>query len=318
LSFYPFLGLRNPKWQTILGAKLPSLLPEPPTLRKHLILPDGDTLALEISTPTRWQCHNPTVVMLHGLGGSHRSSYLVRLTHKLFRKNIQVIRVNFRGCGSGKGLAKGIYHAGRSEDVDEVLRFLHHRSPQSPISLVGFSLGGNVALKLAGELSHGARHYLQKVIAVSPPVDLMRCANMMAQPQNEIFRKYYLKRLWRTVHDRHVLFPEFGPAPTAKWHYSFWEFDNEYTSIHSGYANAEEYYTRCSALPLIPEIQIPCKILFAEDDPFVDAQCIQKIALPTHIEVKVTPHGGHMGFLAMPGLRSGIRWLDNQIIQWLI
>lgn len=317
MSFRPLIGLGHPVLQTILGSKLPSWCPEPKTHTGYVTLPDGDRLTVEISTPTGWQADHKTVVMLHGLGGSHRATYLTRLTHKLVSRNLQVVRVNFRGCGSGEGLARGIYHAGRSDDIVAVLKTLRQRHPQSSITLLGFSLGGNIALKLAGELKDTAPDYLQKVIAISPPIDLSRCADLIAEKRNRLFRRYYMKRLAKTIAQRHQHFPEFGPPPVFKDEYGFRELDNLYTSQQAGFADARDYYQKCSVLPLLNSITVPCKLLFAADDPFVDCSVIRSDSLPTHIEMKVTAKGGHMGFLAMPWSKSGIRWMDYQIIKWL-
>ena len=145
LPFDPFPFFSGSHQQTIFGSFFSFQL-QPPSSRKLIELPDKDKISLEITTPKNWKPTNPTVIMLHGLCGSHKSPYLVRITKKLAKKGIRSVRFNLRGCGSGKGLAKGIYHCGRSEDVLVALKELKKEHPNSPIVLIGFSIGGSIAL----------------------------------------------------------------------------------------------------------------------------------------------------------------------------
>jgi predicted alpha/beta-fold hydrolase len=182
-AFRPLPFLANPHVQTFIAAKL-YLASEPPSVTHYVSLPDGDCLALEVSTPAAWQPQHRTVVLLHGLCGCHGSPYMQRLAWKLWRRGIRAVRMNMRGCGSGQGLARQAYHSGRSADVLAVLEFLQQQtSPCVPMTLVGFSLGGNVVLKLAGELADNASQYLQQVIAVCPPADLAACARKLEAPR---------------------------------------------------------------------------------------------------------------------------------------
>src|SRR5579872_5882281 len=151
LPFEPFPYLENPHHQTVIGG-LFNFPTEPPSQQKILALEDGDKISLEITSPEGWKPTDPTVILLHGLCGSHQSPNLVRMAKKLEPLGIRVIRYNMRGCGSGRGLARQVYHSGRSDDIFEVLKLLKQEWPDSPFLLIGFSLGGNIVLKLAGEL----------------------------------------------------------------------------------------------------------------------------------------------------------------------
>jgi uncharacterized protein len=142
-TFHPLLT--DPHLQTIVAAKV-TFAREPLSTTCLVELPDGDRIALEVSTPTGWQPDDPTVVMLHGLCGCHRSPYMQRLARKLWRSGLRAVRMNLRGCGSGRGLARYPYHSGRSADVLAVLENLLQTTPQSPVTLIGFSLGGNIVL----------------------------------------------------------------------------------------------------------------------------------------------------------------------------
>src|SRR2546428_6608544 len=167
-TFRPLPCLTHPYLQTIVAAKL-TWSREPPSTTHLVELSDGDTIALEVSTPRGWQPHDLTAVLLHGLCGCHRSPYMQRLARKLWRPGLRAVRMNLRGCGSGRGLAHYPYHSGRSADVLAVLGSLFQGAPASPVILVGFSLGGNIVLKLAGELSQTVPVYLLQVIAICPP-----------------------------------------------------------------------------------------------------------------------------------------------------
>ena len=171
-AFVPFPLLRGPHAQTIAAAKLALWRRRPPAESRVVALPDGDRIALEVSTPRQWRPDDPSVLLLHGLCGCHDSPYMTRVALKLWRRGVRAIRMNMRGCGSGVGLARMPYHSGRSADVEAVLEDLRAAWPHSALTLVGFSLGGNVMLKLAGELGKRAGELAEQVIAVCPPADL--------------------------------------------------------------------------------------------------------------------------------------------------
>src|SRR5215467_14477290 len=164
-EFRPLPLLTNPHVQTLVAAKL-AWSWEPPSVTRLVKLPDDDTIALEVSTPQGWQPDDQTVLLLHGLCGCHRSPYMQRMARKLLRCGIRAVRMNLRGCGSGRGLARSPYHSGQSADVLAVLESLQQACPRSPVTLVGFSLGGNISLKLAGELAALVPANVRRVIAI--------------------------------------------------------------------------------------------------------------------------------------------------------
>ncbi len=314
LPFQPFPTLSNNHAQTLIASRLP-LNTRLPSVTKRVVLPGGDQLALEISTPEHWQKTDLTVVMIHGLCSSHLAPYLVRLTRKLYVRGVRAVRVNLRGCGSGYGLAKGIYHSGRSEDVLAALTELYQETPTSPVVLIGFSLGGNLVLKLAGEVPEQAARYLKQVIAICSPVHLKNCSSLLSQPSNRLYDQHFVNLLKADVATKQELFPDL-PRVMLPNKLSLYDFDNLYTAPRGGFKDAEDYYQRCSAAPFVKNISIPCRILFAEDDPFIDATVFDGLTLPPHIEIFHTRHGGHVGFLGHPG-RGGFYWLDWQILTWL-
>ncbi|MCZ6871989.1 MAG: alpha/beta fold hydrolase [bacterium] len=278
-------------------------------------LQDGDIISLEISTPNAWHTTDATVLLVHGLCGCHRSPYMIRLSRKLWKRGIRVIRVNLRGCGSGQGLARNPYHSGSSDDVRAVLEHFLQVTPASQISLIGFSLGGNIVLKLAAELGADGLSYIRKVTAVCPPVDLAACAQLLGQPKNRLYEAHFVKLLCRAVNIRHQFFPDLSHIKLQR-HMSLYEFDQCYTAPVCGFLGADDYYSRCSSAPLLPRIQVPCYLLFAQDDPFIDSSVLEQINLPPHVLVWRTKHGGHLGFLGRPGHWGGFQWMDHMLMHW--
>lgn len=315
LPFDPFPFLHGPHHQTVISSFF-NFLFEPPSDKKVVLLPDGDKISLEITTPREWKPSDPTVVLVHGLCGSHKSPNLVRMARRLEPLGIRTVRYNMRGCGSGKGLAKQIYHSGRSEDVFESIKVLKKETPESPITLIGFSLGGNIVLKMAGELGPLAKSFVQKMVAVSPPVDLYSSILMIGHPDNAMYERYFYKLLRADVHYRHKKFKDLPPIHLPK-NLKMYEFDQIYTAPTCGFKNVHDYYSRCSSLQFVPDIEIPCKVLFASDDPIVSCRSLDGLILPSNIEVYLTQKGGHMGYLGHPQSEKGFHWLDSLLIDWI-
>ncbi len=316
LPFEPFPFVSDPHHQTIISSFF-NILFEPSSERKLVQLSDGDRLSIEITTPRGWKPTDLTVVMVHGLCGSHKSPYLARLTKRLEAQGIRSARINMRGCGSGKGLSKQMYHGGRSEDIFEALKKLKEDALDSPFLLIGFSLGGNIVLKMAGELGELAKEFLIGIIAVSPPVDLYSSVVMIGHPDNAMYEKYFVSLMRADVHYRHKKFKDL-PRVKLPRKLKFYEFDQLYTAPYYGFRDAKDYYDKCSAAQFVPDISVPCKILLAQDDPIVSAESLDHLDLPEHVDVFKTKRGGHMGFLANPTEGKGLYWLDALLIDWIL
>ena len=315
LPFDPFPFLHGPHHQTIIGSFCGFLF-DPASDQKLILLPDGDRLSLEVTTPRGWKPTDPTVFLVHGLCGSHKSPNLVRMARRLEPLGIRAVRFNMRGCGSGKGLAKQIYHSGRSEDVFESIKVLKKEHPDSPIVLIGFSLGANIVLKMAGELGAVAKPFIQKMIAVSAPVDLYSSILMIGHPDNAMYERYFYKLLRADVHYRHKKFKDLPPVNLPR-NLKIYEFDQIYTAPTCGFRSVHDYYSRCSSAQFVPDIALPCKILFAEDDPIVSSHSLDDVSLPSNVEVYRTKKGGHMGYLGNPQGEKGFHWLDSLLIDWI-
>lgn len=308
---YFFSGCHS---QTILGS-LTSLHKAPPSVRECVRLADKDYMTMETCTPPNWRVTDPTVVLVHGLCGSHKSNYLQRLAKKFYKLGVKTVRVNLRGCGSGRGLARFFYHSGSSDDVLAMLKVLKNKYPQSSISLIGFSLGGNIVLKLAGELGESAKDLLTQVIAVSPPVDLKSSVHLIGKPDNQMYQRYFIRLLRSDVHYRHMQFNL--PEVRIPYNMTIFEFDEYYIAPQIGFASALQYYDACSAKHVLNKIVVPCHILFAQDDPIIDSEVIEEKTLRDNISILKTPNGGHMGFLASPFSKTGCRWMDYILLKWV-
>lgn len=314
-EFRPLPLLGNPHVQTVLGTFLRGPVRSYLAHERQIPLEDGDRLVVHDCIPDCWQNGKPIALLVHGLGGSHRSPYLRRLTAALVPRGLRVVRMDLRGCGRGLPLARRPYHAGCSSDVRAVAHVIHAESPASDLFVAGFSLGGNIVLKLAGEAHEHPVPGLKRVVAVAPPIDLERCADLIAQRRNRLYERFFVRELMQLARTRQRLFPDL-PAVRFPRSLSLRLFDDLYTAPRSGFRDAADYYQHAASLPLIPKIETATLILAARDDPFIAAEPFERLSLPGHIEMRMVPHGGHLGFLGWDGA-GGIRWAEQRIVEWL-
>lgn len=315
-TFHPWFWLRNPHAQTILamywkGSAFPFV-----SVRRRLQLDDGDQLVLHDTTPSDWKLGNPIAVLLHGLGGCHRSGAIVRMARILCRQGVRAVRLDLRGTGAGFRLARGCYNAGCSDDVRAVLRAFHRLAPSSPLWLIGISLGGNVALKLAGEPTAQPVSTLSQVAVMAPPVDLEACMTLLTQPRNRIYERHFVRALIGEARRRARLFPD-PPLPNFPKPTTLRMFDELYTAPRAGFRNAADYYARSSANQFVSRIRVPTLILAARDDPFVDPRPIEALRRFNNVEICLTDHGGHTGFLGKDGA-GGVCWGEHAMVNWLL
>lgn len=310
--FQPFPIFRGKHLQTIIANIFP-FYSDFVSQQRFFHLRDGEKLSLEISIPQKWKESALTVVMLHGVCGSHASPYLVRMTGKLYQQDVRVVRVNLKGCGSGRGYAKKVYHPDCSYDLWEVIQDIKKETPDSPLVVIGFSFGGNVALKMAGEMESEAEKVVDKVIAVNPPVDLYATAKLLSR--NRIYEEYFMHYFRSEVAFLHDKFHT-KPAKIP-WGMRVIGFDQFYLAPMAGYRSAKEYYHAMSSGRVLPMVKVPCFILFSRDDPIVDAKVLDEVRLPSHIKVVATERGGHLGFLGKLGSEGGFHWMDSLLLKWI-
>lgn len=305
IEFSPLPWLKSPHAQMIVANYFWKGL-EPPSSPLWVNLIDHDMLCCAVSTPPNWTQKDRTVVLIHGLGGDQYSHYMIRMSRKLYHLNVRTVRVNLRGCGPGKAMSKLPYNGGNSPDLLAVLNRVKTLSSRSPISVVGFSLGGNVLLKMLGELGPSANELVEHAIAVCPPVDLGDTVERICAKENRLYHKYYLNSLVKQ---------------TKKWTHgkqidSVYEFDECVTAPYWNYASASEYYDRSSSRHFIPNISVATDIVFTDDDPFISYEPLNQVTIPVCVNIWVAKHGGHMGFIGSPS-SGGFFWLDHLIIKWL-
>ena len=315
-EFEPHPLLRNGHLQTIVGRYLPGPIVRTGTTPHVIDVDGGDRLLVRESIPAAWKPGDPLALLVHGLAGSAESPYVVRVAARLGRIGVRSVRMNLRGAGEGFGLARGVYHAGRTEDLRRVVEWMTRRAPGAPVGLVGFSLGGNLVLKLAAEAVDRALKGLDCVVAANPPLDLAACCRLIRRGENRIYDRNFVKMLRAEVERLHTLFPELGPVDLSKVK-SVYDFDDLYTAPRNGFAGAEDYYTRSSAGPMIPRIEVPGLVVHAEDDPFIPPEPVRKIDFPKGLALELLPFGGHLGYVSRTPWDGDRRWLDGRITAWL-
>ncbi len=315
-DFRPLHWLRNGHVQTVLG----QLLPGPPftyPTRRHVVwLPDGDGLVLHDTVPANWQPGDRIAILVHGLTGSHASAKVRRLARLFLAERLRAVRLDLRGAGKGLPLARLPNHAGRSDDVRAALAEVHRWSPASPLLLIGLSLGGNLALKLAGEAAEHPVPGLDRVASLGPPIDLERCATRMEQRHNRLYESYFVRALVAEARQRQRFFPDLPPLHFPR-RLSMRLFDELYTAPRCGFANALDYYRRASAMPLVGRILVPTLILIARDDPFIAVEPFEELVPTPQVTAQVLTHGGHLGFLGWDGLR-GFHWAERRLVDWTL
>lgn len=309
-DFIPHPLLANGHLQTLAG--LAGTAAPEQALRRLVALPDGDRLVLHDDRPADWRTGARVALLVHGLCGSHRSGYLRRIAARLNEAGVRTFRIDLRGCGAGVGLARQPYHSGRSADLAAALAALAEWCPGSPATLIAFSLGANIALKLAGECGDRPPGRLVRVIAICPPVDLAACVVALRRYPARFYDRFFSATLVQQVRAS----PTLGEAAArifADWAPTrLCDFDDAFTAPLSGFGDAATYYRRCSAAPLLADIRVPTVILAAQDDPIVPCAPLAAAALSPGTTLHLAAHGGHLGFVG-PG---GRRWMDERIVAW--
>jgi predicted alpha/beta-fold hydrolase len=316
-AFLPHRLLPGGHLQTLAAVLWPSGRRPYTAIQRQVAVSEGDRLVLHDDCPPGWPGEGRAALLLHGLAGCHGSPYMRRIAAKLFARGVRVFRLDLRGAGAGLTLARYPYHAGRSDDLRAAVLAVAELCPQAPLAVVGFSLGGNIALKLAGELGERPLGNLDRVMAISPPVDLAACVEGLRAPLNRWYDRYFVGVLWRQMRKRR------RQAPEATW--PMWprrprgllELDQWYTAPVSGFGTAANYYAQCSALRFLGAIRLPTLILSARNDPLVASAPLEGATLPPAVRRLITAGGGHLGFLARPGSDPDVRWMDWRVVEWV-
>ncbi|NOT27547.1 MAG: alpha/beta fold hydrolase [Acidobacteria bacterium] len=259
-------------------------------------------------------------MLLHGLEGSSHAHYMGGIADKAFATGWNVVRLNQRNCGGTEQLSRGLYHSGLTDDPLFVIRELVARDGIRDVALAGYSLGGNLALKLAGDLGESAsRECLRAVCAVSPTMDLALCVDALERRSNVVYQWNFVRNLKGRMRRKAAAFPgDFSLEPLGRiW--SVRAFDEAYTAPYHGFRDAADYYHRASALRVIHGIQVPTLILAAEDDPFVPIAPFRRAEVTgnPNITVVATTHGGHCGYLEHAADGYDGYWAEREIVRFI-
>jgi uncharacterized protein len=304
LDFRPLKGLFSPHLQTVFTTFSPAGHP-PESTSLHVKVSEGDILSCKISTPKGWTPNQLTVALLHGLGGSEDSHYMIRLSRKFHHAGVRSVRINLRGCGSGVNLNKLPYTCGDSHDIKAVLETLKNDTPHSPIHLIGFSLGGNIIMKMAGELGDKALELVDRIIAVCPVIDLANSLDLITKQSHGLYHRYYLSQI-REQGKKWIRNMKIS---------SIYEYDKRVTVPLWGYANNHDYYDKCSSRRHLSNIKVTCDLLMAADDPFIDYSILRNSKLSLTTNAWLSRHGGHMGFIGRSDKKKDIYWLDHFLVE---
>jgi predicted alpha/beta-fold hydrolase len=318
--FIPRPRLRNGHAMTIYSWGNPRHFPAlpPPTIRFFDVAEDSRVLA-----HCHWQ-RDPwtrqTLIALHGLNGSTDAHYIRGLAAKAFARGMNVVRLNQRNCGDTEHLSAGLFHSGLTADVKYVLEELAAVDRLGAISVAGYSLGGNLALKLAGEYADHPPAELRAVAAVSPILEISACVRALERPANVIYQWNFVKDLKRRMRRKDVFRPGRFDLSRLKYIRTVREFDEAYTAPYFGFADAEDYYHRASAMRVIDRIRVPALIISAEDDPFVPAAPFRdaKLTGNSRITLQLCEHGGHCGFVGPRTATDDGYWAERQVIDFVL
>ncbi|HUS18808.1 MAG TPA: alpha/beta fold hydrolase [Terriglobales bacterium] len=319
-AFIPRRGMSNPHVQTLAGNFLPrtNLLP-PPEERLFDVEPEVQVLCHCHWQPEKVKHEALTVIIVHGLEGSTSSKYVIGLGSKAWAKGMNVVRMNMRNCGGTEQLTPTLYHSGLSQDVGAVAQTLIEQDRLRRVALVGYSMGGNLVMKLAGEWGGNAPKEVIAVAGVSPAMDLAPSADALHDPANRIYEWKFLWGLRNRYRRKVQLFPQRYESQYARFYSTIREFDHEVTARYSGFTSASDYYERASSSRVADRVAVPALVIHSLDDPFIrmapDTRA--KLLANPHVRLIETAHGGHCAFLAEAnGHDYDGRWAEQAVVEF--
>jgi hypothetical protein len=316
-EFTPATLLRNPHLMTMIPSYWPrrALLAGVPT-ESRLFTTDPQTQLLGFChwQPDRTACQ--TLILVHGLEGCSESHYMQGIAMKAYRAGMNVIRLNQRTCGGTEQLTPTLYNSGLSQDYRTVVHELARGDGLDRIWLIGYSMGGNLVLKAAGEIG-SSEAALAGAIVVCPNIDPTQCAKALEEPRNWLYHYHFLTKLKARMRRKAALFP-------GRWNLTgldrirmISEFDDRYTAPDGGYASGADYYDRAGARHVLEKIAVPTIIITSQDDPFIPYSMFSLAAIHQnpHIRLAASRYGGHCGFLQQYRQDEDRFWVENRIIE---
>jgi predicted alpha/beta-fold hydrolase len=321
--FVPHPLFRGPHAQTVVSSKH---FPRRRAFRKDSPLYESRLFEVEPGTSVllkcRWQDERraaPTLLLLHGLEGSTDSLYVLGTAQKAYRRGFNVVGMNMRNCGGTEHLASTLYHSGMTEDIRRVmLEGLAGREGLTEIFLAGFSMSGNMVLRLAGDYGADFPALLKGVAAVSPSIDLDSCAAALERLGNALYRWSFVKHLRARVRRKGKLQPGAYDKRTLRRVRTIRQFDEHITAPHGGFRDAADYYARTSSRPVLGRIRVPTLIIHSADDPLIPAGPFLDAAIADNPDVLLvlTERGGHVGFLSDRAEGEDRYWAENRLVEF--
>jgi len=313
-SFETSFALRNAHVQTIVPkyfVKTPPLLMQ----QERVKTPDNDFIDLAWSMPARPKA---LVVMFHGLEGSSNSHYIKHLSATLNAHNIGAVLMHFRGCSGEVNLSTRAYHSGATFDPEYIVPIIKARYKHLPLFAVGFSLGGNMLMKLMANHQHLP---IIGSVAVSAPLNLAASSQAISVGFSHIYQRHLMRSMKANIIQK-MLSVDMSKslkvnAQDIHKMTTFRQFDDHITSVLHGYKNADDYYQQCSALSDLSKIQSPSLIIHAADDPFMNEEVIPKASdINSNVAYELSQHGGHVGFLSSLHAKQKL-WLPTRITAFI-
>jgi uncharacterized protein len=315
-EFAPPWLLRDAHLMTIVPAFWPRRYASlGPTERREFEVEPGSRILGGCHWQERPRRH-PTLVMIHGLEGSMDSGYMRGTAETAWQQGFNVVRLNQRNCGGTELLTPSLYNSSLSGDVLAVVNELLDRDGLPEIFAAGFSMGGNLVLKMAGERGRQIPMGLRAVIGVSPSIELAACVDALEEPRNRIYQIYFVRRLKNHFTAKARLFPEMYTARKLAGVRTLRDFDDKVTATYCGFGGAAEYYERASAARVLDSVALPALLLTAQDDPLIPFSSFPKEAIRANpnLSLEAPRHGGHCGFISA---NSATRfWAEARIVEF--
>jgi len=312
-SFKPNIFFRNKHFNTLYRFLLSKKKLK--YKRERIQTNDADFIDLDIASVRS----DKVIIAIHGLEGNSQSSYIKSLAEYANSKGYDVIAMNLRGCSGEPNKLISSYHSGKTEDVKQVLYYIEQKQIYKSISVVGYSLGGNLVLKLMGEYKSNYPHILKSAVGVSVPCDLENSSKVLGKGFNKLYQYGILKSLLKKASFKLKQFPNSGIDNDKLSKVSnFADFDEYFTAPLNGFSSAVDYYTKSSSKPYLKHIKIPTLMIAALDDSFLSESCYPyKDAKQNSYFHLLTPkYGGHVGFYSGFKEKNNY-WLENEILHFI-
>jgi uncharacterized protein len=271
----------------------------------------------------RWQSDRTqalTLIVVHGLEGSSESQYMMGVARNGLAAGMNVVLMNQRNCGGMDHGAPTLYNSSLSGDVAAVARHVVENDRISRFALIGFSMGGNLVLKLAGEWGSNGPREFRAVAAVCPAMDLAASADALHEPANRLYEYYFLMQLFRRMRTKARFFPDKFDLSRLRGVTSLRLFDDRVTAYYCGFAGADDYYARAAAANVVDQIAVPALIIHAANDPFIRMlpETRARVVGNPNITYIETADGGHCAFLGSPdGDGYDGRWAEREVVEFV-